>query len=152
MSMDKLTAYGTIVCAVCAPLALFFTAAAFFQWKPETFSNLGIMSIPVGTAIIVLLLGVFPWLLVILSYRYSHKISAGQQDNEAAGEVQKMREGIQNVIGQLTEVCHQINSHKGTPGVPVNNCYELFNPIQDQIQRPIISQLKSLLPKENKDG
>ena len=73
------------------------------------------------------------------------------REDKAVEESRRMAEGIRNAIGQLTEVCHKINSHKGTPGVPVNNCYEMFNPIQDDIQRPIMNQLKSLLPDGRKD-
>jgi hypothetical protein len=66
MSLEKFAAWGTIVCAVCAPPGLFFAAAVFFQWKPESLSNLNIVSLPVGVAIIVLLLGVFPWIALFL--------------------------------------------------------------------------------------
>lgn len=109
-----------------------------------------VLIISVGLLVSAWLLGVF-----VTPYRMSIE-EAEKAELRALIEKQKsttvrMAEGIQNVISQLTEVCHQINSHKGTLGVPVNNCYELFNPIQDQIQRPIISQLKSLLPKEGKD-
>lgn len=94
-----------------------------------------------GTAFIIFLFGVFPWIALYVAHRKTRFPLMAE-----GGDVRRMAEGIQNVISQLTEVCHQINSHKGKPGVPVNNCYELFNPIQDQIQRPIMNQLKSLLP------
>jgi len=47
---------------------LFFAAASFFQWKPDIFSTLGIVSKPMGVAMIALLLGVCPW--IALGYTY----------------------------------------------------------------------------------
>lgn len=76
MKRGQLADYATIIGGVCSPFALFFTAAVFFQWKPETFSNLGIVSKPVGVAIIVFLLGVLPWGVMLYSWQRPY----GRQD------------------------------------------------------------------------
>lgn len=62
MSVEKVASWGTIICAVCAPIAVFFAAAAFVGWTPKTFQGLGVISPPVGVAVIVLLLVVTPWI------------------------------------------------------------------------------------------
>ena len=67
-SLDKTVAYTTIIGGLCTPLMLFFAAAAFFQWTPSTFKGLGIVSTPVGIAVIALILGVCPW--AALGYAY----------------------------------------------------------------------------------
>jgi len=70
--LDKAFAYTTIVNGICTPLMLFFAAAVFFGWTPSTFKSLGMVSVPVGTAVIALILGVFPW--VAVGYAYSHRL------------------------------------------------------------------------------
>jgi hypothetical protein len=70
--LDKVFAYTAIVNGICTPLMLFFAAAVFFGWTPSTFKSLGIVSVPVGTAVIALILGVFPW--VAVGYAYSHRL------------------------------------------------------------------------------
>jgi hypothetical protein len=69
MSLERAAAWGTIVCAVCAPLAVLFGAAAFFGWTPQTFRGLSVFSQPVGLAIIVVLLVVFPWTALVIVHR-----------------------------------------------------------------------------------
>ncbi len=71
MSLDKLVAYTAIIGALCAPPMSFFAAASFFQWKPDMFSTLGIVSKPMGVAIIALLLGVCPWLALGYTYHWA---------------------------------------------------------------------------------
>jgi hypothetical protein len=64
MSIEKAAAWGSVVCAFCGPPALFFAAAIFFGWTPQTFRGLGIVSPPVGLAVIILVLVVIPWALM----------------------------------------------------------------------------------------
>jgi hypothetical protein len=73
-SLEKVAAYTTIIGGVCSPFVLFFAAAVFFQWTPSTFTGLGIVSMPVGVAVIALILGVCPW--AVLGYVYFHRPSA----------------------------------------------------------------------------
>jgi hypothetical protein len=70
-SLDRIVAYTSIVGGVCTPPILFFAASGFFQWTPSTFMGLGIMSAPVGTAVIALILGGCPW--AVVGYTYRHK-------------------------------------------------------------------------------
>ena len=67
-------------------------------------------------------------------------------------QVRKQNEGTRNVLAQLKEIGNQINTYKGTPDSPYPNAYAPLNSVQDQIQRPIMNQLKSLLPDGDKDA
>ena len=142
MSLDKAADWANIVCAICAPPALLFTMAVFFQWKPETFSNLGIMNIPpFGTILIIFLFGVFPWIALYIAHRKTRIPLMGEEDS-----VRRMSEGIRDVIRQLVQVRNQLNSYKGQPDKPYPNAYQPLNEIQQQIHEVILVKLQSLLP------
>jgi 4-amino-4-deoxy-L-arabinose transferase-like glycosyltransferase len=69
MSIQKASVWAQIICGICAPIALFFAAAVFFGWTPRTLRGLGIVSPPVGLAVIILLLVVVPWATIIAAKR-----------------------------------------------------------------------------------
>lgn len=66
-------------------------------------------------------------------------------------EVRRMTEGIRSVILKLINVRNGINSYKGLPGEPYPGAYEALNGVQDQINKSVLVELKSLLSDGDKN-
>ena len=94
---------------------------------------------------------VIGFLVGIFTSPYYMSVEDGKIAN-LGEQVRKQNEGIRNVLAQLKEIGNQINTYKGTPDSPYPNAYAPLNSVQDQIQRPIMNQLKSLLPDGDKDA
>lgn len=72
-----------------------------------------------------------------------------ERDNEQT--IRRMSDGIHVSLSNLTNICDSITRGKGEKGNPPDSRFILLENIHDHIYKTIIENLKSILPKEDKD-
>ena len=73
------------------------------------------------------------------------------REDKAVEEARRMADGIHVSLSSLTDICDSITRGKGERGNPPDSRFNLLEDIHDHIYKTIIENLKSLLPKEDKD-